>query len=122
MMKLKKGTTGLLLFVTFLALFMVLSLPGISFTSAISETAETETLESDLSNRSPRVIMRLISPHLKYLIIDRSPFPLVTIPISAIFLLSAPWVHFRPSYSLFMKRLLLLPIKFTSKFVSYQPN
>lgn len=113
-----KGATGFIIIVAFLAVFMVLSYPGSSPSLGFSENTEREAYESDYLHRSPKVLVRVKTVHHNHFINDRTPFHYLMVPAAAFLILAAPWVHFRPFYSLFMKRTLLLPIKFTSKFVA----
>ncbi|MGG6310250.1 hypothetical protein [Paenibacillus macerans] len=109
---------GRLLAAFILALFMVFLLPAFSSLPAQAGTGERDAYETDY-HRSHKIPLRLNSstPHGK-LFIDRTPHHLDTVPVTASFLLMAPWVRFRPLFCLLLKRLLLLPIKFTSMFVA----
>lgn len=117
MTTLRKGTTAFVFIVSFLAVFMVFSHSGLSPSLDFIERAEREAYESDYSNRNSKVFLRVKAAQPSHSFVDRTPFLFLLVPTAFYFLLAAPWVHFRPFYSLFMKRSLLLPIKFMSKFV-----
>ncbi len=106
------------LVVVFMAFFMAMSLPVLSMTPGMSESIEKEAYETEQNNRSHQVSLRLNSSYQGKLFIDRAPLPLLAASASAILLLAIPRVSFRPFFYLFMKRILLMPIKFTSKFVA----
>ncbi|WP_188541730.1 hypothetical protein [Paenibacillus segetis] len=114
----RKGTVGFIIIVAFLSIFMVLSYPGSSGSLGFSESTDREIYESDYSHRSPKVLLRVKTAYHNHFIMDRTPFHNLLVSAVAFLLLAAPSVHFRPFHSLFMKRTLLLPIKFTSKFVT----
>lgn len=104
--------------VVVLSLFMALSLPSFISSPVEAEARGEETLETDYGPMQHKVSLRLnSSPSYGKLFIDRTPHQLDTIPVLTCFMLLAPWARFRPLFCLLLKRLLLLPIKFTSMFV-----
>lgn len=102
-----------------LSLFMAFSLPSFLSTPLQAEAGGEETLETEYHAMHHKVPLRLnSSPSHGKLFIDRTPHLLDTVPALVSFLLLAPWVRFRPFFCLLLKRLLLMPIKFTSMFVA----
>lgn len=110
----KLAVSPLLLFSLLLTLF----LPTFSWAPVVPEATEREAFETDYHN-SHKTPLRLnaSSPHGK-LFIDRTVQGFFKVPAEAVLVLIAAWVQFRPLFCLFLKRLLLMPIKFTSMFTA----
>lgn len=104
--------------VVILSLFLALSLPSFISSPVQATASGEETLETDYRNAHHLVSLRLNNtPSHGKLFIDRTPHQLNHVPALISFLLLAPWARFRPLFGLLLKRLLLMPVKFTSMFV-----
>ncbi|WP_410772100.1 hypothetical protein [Fontibacillus sp. BL9] len=117
-MKIRVQTITASLVAVFLAFFMILSLPVPSSLPGTAESMEREAYKIEETTRTKNVTLRLNSSHQGKLFIDRAPLPLLAASMSAILLLAIPRISFRPFFYLFMKRILLMPIKFTSMFLA----
>ncbi|RCX19576.1 hypothetical protein DFP94_10427 [Fontibacillus phaseoli] len=117
-MKISVRTITASLVAVFLAFFMVLSLPILSSLPETPENMEREAYKIEETTRKQNVTLRLNSSHQGKLFIDRDPLPILAATMSAILLLATPRISFRPFFYLFIKRILLMPIKFTSMFVA----
>ncbi|WP_068783440.1 hypothetical protein [Paenibacillus phocaensis] len=105
--------------VVMLSLFLAFPLPSFIALPVQAEASGEETLETDYRAVNPKVPLRLnSSPSHGKLFIDRTSHQPDRVPALISFLLLAPWARFRPLFGLLLKRLLLMPIKFTSMFVA----
>ncbi|MCM3700807.1 hypothetical protein [Paenibacillus macerans] len=101
-----------------LSLFLTLLLPSFSWAPVTSEATEREAFETDYHNsHKPPLRLNASSPHGK-LFIDRTVQGFFKVPAEAVLVLIAAWVQFRLLFCLFLKRRLLMPIKFTSMFMA----
>ncbi|MNJ56113.1 hypothetical protein D3C77_516430 [compost metagenome] len=99
-------------------LFMIFSIPHPALNQGHVANAEQTTVEVDYALRKSENKATLhSSAHVK-LSNDRTPFYLLVIPAVASCLLALAGVYFRPFFYQFMKRVLLLPIKFTSVYAT----
>ncbi|GIP54650.1 hypothetical protein [Paenibacillus vini] len=106
------------LVIAFLTCFMFLSLPVLSLTPGVSENMGKDAFDTEQSNRSYKVTLRLNSSHQGKLFIDRAPSSFLAASVLALLTLVIPRVFLRPFFYLFKKRIVLMPIKFTSMFVA----
>ncbi|WP_334078215.1 hypothetical protein [Paenibacillus sanfengchensis] len=117
-MKLRIKTVAGTLAVVLLAVFMMLSLPVFSSAPEAEAGTEREAYETRQAAKSPKVILRLNSGHSGKQFMDRAPLTISAVCVCVLLLLAMPKVPFRPLFYLFKKRILLRPIKFTSKYVA----
>ncbi|MNI79989.1 hypothetical protein D3C76_321810 [compost metagenome] len=108
------------LFPAILALFIVFCLPCTSAYFEQNLRIEQESVEANDFNRAHKVQLRLTAPQkTKYFSQDRVLlFRSVPVAFYLPFAALALMFMFRPFFCLFLKRKILLPIKFTSKYVA----
>lgn len=103
--------------VIFLALFMLLSLHGPSPSKGSNENLK-DAYEIEHTSRTHKISLRLHTSHPGKLVIDKIPLPAGAVSLAALTLLAVPRVSFRPLFYFLLKRIRLMPIKFTSMFVA----
>ncbi|MBA9087131.1 hypothetical protein FHR92_003612 [Fontibacillus solani] len=107
-----------LLSVSLLALFMTLSLPITSINMGSNEAMEREAYETEQIIRTYKVAVRLNPAHSSKMTGEKTSNHLFVLPLAVSLIVTASWAQFRPLVNLLLKRKLLLPIKFTSKYVA----
>ncbi|MCA1296432.1 hypothetical protein LBW89_25820 [Paenibacillus sp. alder61] len=117
-MKLRIKTVAGTLAVVLLAVFMMLSLPVFSSAPEAESGIERDAYETRQAAHSHKVILRLNSGHAGKQLMDRAPLTIAAACACIFLLLATPNVPFRPLFYLFKKRILLMPIKFTSMYVA----
>ncbi|MNC49989.1 hypothetical protein D3C81_1086790 [compost metagenome] len=117
-MNIRHNKLLLLLFISLLTVFMTLSLPVTSISMGSSENMERDALEAEQTIRTYKVTVRLNPVHSSKLTGDRTSKHLFVLPVVVSLIVAAISAQFRPLINLLLKRKLLLPIKFTSKYVA----
>lgn len=100
-----------------LAFFMLLPLHGPSPSTGNSESL-TDAYEVEHISRAHKISGRLHASHPGKPVIDKMPLPVGMATVAALILLTVPRLSFRPLYYCLLKRIRLMPIKFTSMFVA----
>ncbi|MNE78499.1 hypothetical protein D3C80_1749120 [compost metagenome] len=106
-----------LLLVSLLAMFMT-SLPVSSINMGSSEIMERDAFETEQANRTFKGAVRLQPVHNSKLTGTKTSKHFLVLSVAVSLIVAAAWAQFRPLINVLLKHKLLLPIKFTSKYVA----
>lgn len=100
------------------ALIMIFFIPHPALNPGHVASFEQTAVEADQPLRKSENKAALLTPAHVKLSNDLSPFYLLVIPAAASSIITLAGIYFRPFFYQFMKRILLLPIKFTSNYAA----